>query len=446
MHWDTWICGELSFPSGALEKWKKARVDTAAWEAFPLWLRPTIAADARVSTLLANLKYWAEPLARYVHAADTVAVLTTSSSANFRAYLTGAWFAHFAGVLAALAVSGAELDAQGEVVFVDVTTAKGWLLTLSRGRSPVFETVDLTVPSESLGFLVEDARSFLAGSAQVVLPSMNEPHPGRGAAELRDAVGGREVEVFTYPDPFRGDHLARGARYGDDETFARPLEVDGAEAEVVRARTDCAVFDLSQGTPVRVAYNDPLGFVRSLAPGWDGQTEGEIDLVDPETGAFADRVHVGVAPEGRAVQLLGSAIDRACLHDWLRARAAERTGARPTVSMPLLFPASGLVFVGPASEAVGRKVLGNGGLRGIRHGLPATWAWLSGDVTEIGLACRPFFAGVHAERQLDVATGARPRPTWAVAHRPPWSVPERREVALRAAVGAKAKGKTPRKR
>ena len=438
MHWDAWICGDLSFPSGALEKWKKARVDRTAWAAFPPWLHPTAAADARVSTLLANVKYWVEPLARYVHAADTVAVLTTSSSAAFRAYLTGGWFAHFAGVLAALAVSAAEFQATGEVAFVDVRTATGWLLVLARGRAPVFETIDLTTPSEALRFLAEDARGFLEGTAQVVLPSMHEPHPARGAAELQDAVGGREVQLFAYPDPFRADHLAANAVYDADETFARPLELEGTTAEVERARSSCAVFDLSQSTPIRVSYNDPVDFVRSLAPTWDGRTEGEIDLVDPETGAFADRAHVSLAFEGRAVQLLGSAIDRACLHDWLRARAAERSGARPTIAMPVLFPSPGLVFVGPGSQAVAAEILGAPGQPGLRHGLPATWAWLTGDVAEIGRACRPLFAGVRAENLLDA--GAPPRPTWAVAHRPPYATPERREVPVRAAAPVK-KGK-----
>jgi hypothetical protein len=95
---------------------------------------------------------------------------------------------------------------------------------------------------------------------------------------------------------------------------------DGVGAEVARARASCAAFDLSHAAPINVSYHDPEGFLLELS-GRSTARGGEIDLVDPTTHTFVDRV-LALPRFGTQRTLLGSAMDRAYLHDWLRMRAA----------------------------------------------------------------------------------------------------------------------------
>jgi hypothetical protein len=226
-----------------------------------------------------------------------------------------------------------------------------------------------------------------------------------------------------------------------------PLEyAGGVDEEVARARSSSAVFDLSFGAPLRVAYNDPEGFLRELT-GQSTARAGEVDLLDPLTRAVADRaLVVPLFVASRTV--LGSALDRGYLHDWLRARGAERAVKAPTIEMPTLWPGPVLVFVGPQAPATAASTLDDPAItamadgdyrpgdglaeyvvRATRHGLPAVWAWVNRTKSDaVGERCRSLFAGSLAEQRLDEAAGLSPRRRWTGAHQPPWTSAARIEL------------------
>jgi hypothetical protein len=455
--WDAWAFGELTFPAGAVDKWKAGRPATAAWAALPAWLRPNLAADARVSTTLASLKHAEAAQRQHVRSPDAVSARIVGSSASLRAYLTGTWFAHFAGQLVALTLAAAAQGARGELVIVDVRTARGHRLRLEGAGGVVVETVGLAGDADkALVETMEGARRWLEGVSAVVLPSMTQRHPMRGMPDILDSVR-REVE-----DP-RPPHAAAGIPHAT--ALAPPLEYDGVEAEVSRARSSCAVFDLAHASEVRVSYNDPEGFLLELT-GRSTQRAGEVDLVDPATGALADRALV-LPLFGASRIVRGSVMGPSYLYDILRARAAERKGKAPTMQLPTLWGGPLFAFVGPDAARVAGDVLGAADTvaamgegdfgpgageaeylaRATRHGLPAVWAWVNRTKAQaVGDRCRPLLAGSLAEQRLDADAGLRPRPRWTGVHAEPWTVPERKEIPLASASPAPAKSKATAKR
>jgi hypothetical protein len=263
------------------------------------------------------------------------------SSVSLRAYLTGVWFSHFAGQLVALTLSAAAFGARGELVVVDVRTARGFRVRLDGASRPVIiETVDAAADATDadLERVTNGARSWLEGGAAVVLPPMNARQGGRDMAAILDSVR-RDVD-----DP-RPPHALAGLAHAP--ALVPPPEYDGAEAEVARARASCAVFDLSHAAELRVAYNDPEGFLLELT-GRSTQRAGEVDLVDPETKAFVDRALV-VPLSGASRMVRGAAMGPGYLHDWLRARGAERKAKAPTLQLPTLWGTTLLAFVGPVA-------------------------------------------------------------------------------------------------
>jgi glycine cleavage system aminomethyltransferase T len=452
--WDAWAYGELSFPAGGLEKWKTSRPSTSAWSIVPSWLRPNLAADARTSTTLASLKSWESAQRQYVRSPDAIAARTLARSVSLRAYLTGAWFSHFAGQLVALTLAGASFGARGELVVVDMRTARGYRLRTDGAGPLIAETVDAADAADAdLVQVKDDARRWLEGAASVVLPSMSAPHPERGMADILDSVR-RDVA-----DP-RPSHALGGVAEANE--IVPPSEYgDGVDAEVARARTSCAVFDLSHAAELRVSYNEPEAFLLELT-GRSTQRAAEVDLVDPRTGAFADRALV-VPLFGASRLLRGSAMGPAYLHDWLRARAAEQKGKAPTLQLPTLWGGALLAFVGPDAARVAGDVLGerdtlasmgegdfgpgSGNAEFIacatRHGLPAVWAWINRTkAAAVGERCRSLLAGARAEQRLDVEAGLRPRPRWTGAHVEPWTTGARIEIPIEQAAGAAVKTKS----
>lgn len=444
--WDAWVFGDLTFPSGALDKWKKARVSPADWESVPAWLAPTLAADTTPTRIAQDMKWWEPSLSRYIGTPDVASLSLVDGSASFRAYLTAPWFQHFAGELFAAALSAAHFGASGTVVFSDVVTAKGWTLRLGDG-APRLEPIDWTGPVDpALATLGEDAHEWALRKAKTTLPPIGTPQPTRTPKAITDAHRDAALVTFTGPPrSFVVDHVAAGGIWDGGDTLGMPrCYPEGTEREIARVRARCGVIDATDASHVKVSYDGARDLVATLAPGWSGAGPAEIDLFDPESKRFVDRALV--LPGAHSLVLLGSAVDRGYLHGWLRNQAAARRPA-PTIEMGTMW-GGGLVFVGPDACAVAAEVaeapalatLGEGesaaniGLAGsavrvTRAGLPTLWLWPrpGGEgapaYRAVGERCRALFVGTDAARTLEHDAGLTPRPTWRAMHCAPWSDP-----------------------
>jgi hypothetical protein len=348
MAWDGWFSGSLAFPAKGVERWKKLQLSPVSPAGWPAWIAPPRSAVFGVATCLKQCASWKASWEKDLHVPEAVRLDVSPRSAELRGYLTGAWWRDIAGTVAAAARVASEAGGAGEVLFVEVRSSRGHLLTVDPARGARVEPVDLT-ESAALRERADDSLAWIRGHASQV-PDPKERHTDRDEAAIEAGLYG--TSVWQPPHPFREVHAAAGGSCPVD-SFAIPTHRGGVEAETERIRTSFGVLDRSHRSDMRVSGAGAVPFLCELAgegldlgPGKYAYTT----LRDPDGAPFDDVVLF--SPTRTSVLVYGTPGNAFALYAWLRVRGAEAKAKKRhlvVVEMPSLYGSRWLTVVGPGA-------------------------------------------------------------------------------------------------